>query len=445
MEKTKYTYRIAARLLLEAETPLAVGSGNGDFLTDSLVATDSNGMPYIPGSSIAGVLRHAMETWGNTNPIFGFQNEQEGVGSKIIFTDALMLGEEGVVLDGLQEIPHSPFYERYRHLPIRQHVRIGHQGVNESMGKFDEQVVFKGTRFMFDMELVSDKYNDDVKKFEEMLSIFHSGMVRLGGGTRKGFGKIKLLDCIWREYDLTKPTDLEEYLNKSARLDIPWSPSKNIGIPPVSSLSVKIWQQYELKLSPHDFFIFSSGQDDTDADMTPVTEPMVIWSHGKPTITQSVFFIPASSLKGAIAHRVAYHWFKKKKMFADSDNTCWGNDAVRELFGEAGKKEEGNSIGNVLLDDIFINNLNTKIINHVAIDRFTGGALNGALFTEKVVVGKDISPISISIWVKKDIMADEDIRYAWEQALSDICDGLLPLGGGVGRGNGVFTGTFIKK
>ena len=60
MDKTKqYTHRFLARFVIEAETPLAVGSGEKDILTDALVATDVNGLPYIPGTAIAGVLRHA--------------------------------------------------------------------------------------------------------------------------------------------------------------------------------------------------------------------------------------------------------------------------------------------------------------------------------------------------------------------------------------------------
>ena len=45
------------------------------------------------------------------------------------------------------------------------------------------------------------------------------------------------------------------------------------------------------------------------------------------------------------------------------------------------------------------------------------------------------------IWVEKEALQDEDVRKAFEKALQDICDGLLPLGGGTNRGNGIFIGT----
>ena len=60
MKKTEYTYRFLARFIIEAVTPLAVKSGDNNMLTDSLVALDVNGLPYIPGTSIAGKVRHAI-------------------------------------------------------------------------------------------------------------------------------------------------------------------------------------------------------------------------------------------------------------------------------------------------------------------------------------------------------------------------------------------------
>ena len=50
MEKTKYSTRYVSRIVLEAETPFAIGSGEKDLLTDALVAKDVNGLPYLPGT-----------------------------------------------------------------------------------------------------------------------------------------------------------------------------------------------------------------------------------------------------------------------------------------------------------------------------------------------------------------------------------------------------------
>ena len=55
----KITHKYIARLIIEAATPLLVGSGEKGLTVDKLVAKDANNLPYIPATGLAGVLRHA--------------------------------------------------------------------------------------------------------------------------------------------------------------------------------------------------------------------------------------------------------------------------------------------------------------------------------------------------------------------------------------------------
>lgn len=97
-----YTYRFLARFIIETVTPLAIGSGEKDIITDALVATDVNGLPYIPGTAIAGVVRSMLIQEGvDPETFFGFQKKKDGNGSKIIFTEAKILNSKGKVIDGL--------------------------------------------------------------------------------------------------------------------------------------------------------------------------------------------------------------------------------------------------------------------------------------------------------------------------------------------------------
>ena len=54
-------HRYIARVVLEAETPLFVGSGETSLLKDALVQKDNHGFPMIQGTSLTGVLRHGIE------------------------------------------------------------------------------------------------------------------------------------------------------------------------------------------------------------------------------------------------------------------------------------------------------------------------------------------------------------------------------------------------
>ena len=46
---------------------------------------------------------------------------------------------------------------------------------------------------------------------------------------------------------------------------------------------------------------------------------------------------------------------------------------------------------------------------------------------------------------KKEAEKDPQVIEAFEKALDDVTDGLLPLGGGVNRGNGTFKGSWKKE
>lgn len=459
MTATRYTHRHIARLTVEAETPLAIGTGKGsDILTDAPVAKDVNGLPYIPATSIAGVLRHAMGYADkDKDNSFGYlDNGDSGHGSDIIFTDAVMVGKEGKALDGIQNIEwKDEFYRVFQDLPIRQHVRITEKGTAENNGKFDNEVVYKGTRFVFEIELVSDNGNDN--HIEKAVEHLRYCTLRIGGGTRKGYGKLRVVKCQQASLDLAKPEDLKKYLKKSSSLAEDWdgfAENSEIG-----SLDDSKWTHYQLKLKPLDFFMFGSGMGDSDADNVYVSELIVSWgSDDKPYIDkdkeckpQKRVLIPGSSVKGAIAHRTAYHYNKIKGNFAENykdkekreEITGSNNKAVAEIFGKA----DGDKFtrGRILIDDVIKGQAEpkSKPFFHNKIDQFTGGTMDGALFQEKVIYDKD-TEYTFDIYVENSALADDDIKKAFVQSLRDICTGLLPLGGITNRGNGIFTGTATK-
>lgn len=451
MEKTKYTYRQIARLTIEAATPLAVGTGAGNIVTDAPVARDTNGLPFIPATSMAGVIRHALEERDtDVDSVFGYHDKKGGEGSKVIFTDAVMVGAEGLPVDGLHPIDWSnPFYAHYQELPIRQHVRIGSDGTAMDTGKFDNEVVYAGTRFVFEMELLTETQGD---RLREIAARLYDSTFRIGGRTRSGYGRLKVVDCGMATLDLTDEADLQSYLEKSSCLAKAWNRFEpwDMGCCRTDDSG---WTRYVLSLSPSDFFLFGSGLGDEDADNTPVTEPKVEWTDGKPRMTARKILIPGASVKGALAHRTAYHYNKLRQLFADNsegEKTEKQNPAVTTLFGTAGNgngKDKDKQRGHVLIGDMLEADAdgNTKVFFHNRIDAFTGGTVDGALFQEKSVYGKDSTAYRLEILVRQTALDDTDVKNAFEQALLDLCDGLLPLGGAVNRGYGIFTGTMTKE
>lgn len=458
MTHIPYIYRYVARFVIEAESPLAVGTGDGSILTDALVALDTNGLPFIPGTTLAGALRHALGE-ERAKTFFGCVDspaEDDRRGSDIIITEARVIGAEGRVMDGALDVDfgEGSFYRPFLDLPIRQRVSINNRGVSDGGGKFDLQTVFKGTRFCFEIELLA-RGEERAADFRAVIDAVRSDAFRLGGSTREGMGAVAIRSLHTAVLDLRRDADLETYLRKPATLDDAawdaWGAEEAIG--PARDANFTC---YTLCLRPDDFFLFGSGQGDDDADMTPARERFLRWDEatGLPRWADEAILIPATSVKGALAHRVAYYYNLLTGCFADDPSAPGArgrvggaNAAVRELFGYAAS--DGTKLpGRVLVSDVLVERAPAeKLLNHVAIDRFTGGSLRGALFSEKVVadaVSRDEYPYIIRLWTRVAAYSPRVVE-AFERALRDVCTGMLPLGGGVNRGHGTFSGRLYKE
>lgn len=496
MAEMKNQYRFIARIVIETKAPLTISSGNKSIKTDSLVLRDVNGLPFIPGTTIAGLLRHSLDK-KEQDLLMGSQKE----GSRLIITDARMLNENGGVLDGMlpENQLNTNFLSHFRkQMTIRQHVRINHKGTAEKHGKFDEEVVLKGARFCFEMEMISNDADDS--KFKAILNTFASDTFRIGSGSRSGFGEIEVVGngevignktidgkCLYKMIDLSISEQKKWYLSKSSSLNEEWNDCEEYHL---ERPKLEGWTKYEIKgLTPVDFILFGSGFGNDQSDITFVRESFVKWENGKATVIDgskieesiekvNVVLIPASSVKGALAHRVAYHYNKKVGNVFMSDGTLGNgksaesvtgknNPAVKAIFGSEGKKNEDTKKmeekqrGNFLMSDVVKekeNSTRQKILNHVSIDRFTGGAIDGALFSEETLLAnKECFEFTIMVnnqAFRNNVDGEEkiegkDIIDAFESALYDVCAGMLPLGGGVNRGNGCFelsgTGEFKKE
>ncbi|WP_288801207.1 RAMP superfamily CRISPR-associated protein [uncultured Fibrobacter sp.] len=456
-----YPCRILARVVLQAETPIIIGCGEKNGFTDSLIQKDVNGLPYIPASSIAGCLRHAIAPGVGKdveNAMFGFQKSGEGEGSRFIFTDGRMVSSDGLVVDGLHSIDFEgdAFYAHFAKLPIRDHVRISHKGAAEKGGKFDEEVVFKGTRFCFEVEFLPAT-DADVNYMELVLQQLSMSCFRIGGGTRSGFGKVKVVELCKLKLNLHDEEDFARYANKSSDLSDPVGFWKAVPRANLKSVDSEGWTVYQLNLKAADFFLFGSGTGDDEVDICNAMGTQIEWRDGKPCFSENLVLIPGSSVKGAISHRVAFIYNKLKgitaeqiKADADANGVTFqekaleytgdNNLAVRTLFGS---QKIGNiSRGSVLISDVMRKGRTgkpTKIMNHVSVDRFTGGAVEGALFSEKPWAS-DKELFNLELAVENSAIQEELVKKAFESTLKEIASGVLPLGGGVNRGNGVFKG-----
>jgi CRISPR/Cas system CMR subunit Cmr4 (Cas7 group RAMP superfamily) len=472
---SKLNHRYIARVVLQAETPLFVGSGESSLLKDALVQKDNHGFPMIQGTSLAGVLRHAIEDAPGVDKtgwqsFFGYQSPKgkKGEGSQLKVSSAYLILTKGKIAEGLSITDKQrQFINTFENLPVRQHVRITDKGVAKENGLFDNEVVYKGTRFLFELELKGSE--EDKGKWKELIAILQSQKFRIGQGTRNGYGQLSMFSIKAKEFDLSNEVHFNEYLNYNPSLNF-----ENKCLESVPKINIKSeLTHYKLIIKPDDFFSFSAGYGDDEVDNIPVTEQIISYDSNNTMLVlneRGQTLIPATSVKGALSHRTAFYYNKKKKYFAEKYNDKvfleyieTNNKAIYELFGAqegvddrdkenkyAMHEERNGKRGKVIINDVFLSrdmvSSDKKIFNHVAIDRFTGGAMDGALFSEKVSYFNDKeNTMELNIYVEPLDDNDKTIEQSFEEALKDICKGLLPLGGMTTKGHGMFTGKLFKN
>lgn len=448
--------RILAHIIFEADSALRFGCGDFDMLYDSPIQRDFNGLPLILGTSICGVIRaNAKEIFSQNEVenLFGFSKGREDSSSKVIFSNALLLNEKMQVSESL--IPFSPlskskFLSHFLHLPQRQHNAIGYQGVCKDGAKFDEEVIYKGTRFKCAMEMKCEN-ECDKDDFFKILSLFYSPYIRFGAGSTKGFGVIKVLEI--RYEILQSPHDKSSSLNES--LSQIFTPQDFV---PKSHFT-----HYALTLAPENVFLFGSGFGDEDADSIAVSEKVVDYDRG--TLSEAKLLIPASSIKGAISQRTKFYINQHLRNFIDSEkgddlNLDSNTEQIHAtLFGNTSDMPQA-SKGQMLISDMYLDyneKQDTQIFVHNSIDRFSASVVDGALFQEKATFAP---AFCIDIFVanaprqsaqnsSKDFAtatnAFEKALNAFEKALIDICNGALPLGAMSSKGHGFFSGDLHKN
>lgn len=464
-----------ARAVLENATALSLVTGHPEHGFDSVLVRDANNLPTIPGTALAGVLRHHFETLHDNKmaeDVFGFQRGDRGCASRLHVGWASILDQNGRAVFGLRLSDDSeslggddaigPLLEDDRQ---RQRVRLNHRGVAADTGKFDRAVLPAGCRFAVELALESDQADDPA--WTDLLGLLASPDLRLGGGTRAGMGRMRLQSCHQRCFDLRSQADAEAFRA------LPPQPDAVDGLqafdPQPTALPGHVdgW----LRLQCEDFFRFGGEAaelpdefaDGKPADLLPKFEPVLEWPDGaKAQWQRRALLVPGASVKGALAHRTAFHYNALTGVFADDMDTealaAWDKTehcpGVRALFGfvAAQKPAEGQGAaraGCLYIDDarIVIGAGEFKRLMHVAIDQFTGGARHGMLFEEQMVAtGREIE---LEIRLDQERLDDAcrlegiepaTVRKALSRALDDIATGMLPLGAASGRGHGVFTG-----
>lgn len=446
-----------ARVTLETTAPLSIASGRNDGIFDTHLVRDANGLPLLPGTALAGVLRHHVVDRlgeGAADRLFGHHGRgaEEGHTSRVSVTHGHLHDQNNRPVDGLRA-GLSPWLAPLADAlpPKRDHVRLNRRGSVDGAGKFDRAFLPAGHRFSFDLILQSD--SDDAADWEALTGAFASATFRLGGATRAGYGAVNVHAIRALTADLRTAEGRAAFAAWPARLDAPLPPmAASIQPPAGAGDSIAV----QLVLTPEAGFRIGQpgatalSRDSKPADAVPYTERRIVWRDDKAGEGARQIVIPASSVKGALRHRTAFHHARLTERFIRRnerlDDHASADDGLAPLFGEASDTpvSHANQAGCLWFDDAVLGDGTWKTATqmHVSIDRFTGGARAGRLFKEELVHTKQPDAIRIRIALDPTRLRDANIemRRALRLALEDLAQGRLALGAASSRGHGFFTG-----
>lgn len=406
---------VIGRFTLQAASPLIVATGDSDPLFDVLLARDANGLPMIPASALAGVLRAGL---GDTdaNEFFGCQNRIDGRRSRLTLTDALFHWSNNMPRDGLVFDSEAVSRDEVAALGVgenpveRNHVCLNDKGVVNGSGKFTRQAVPRGCRFTFEIQEFGD--GEGLRKVSALI---REGLY-LGGATRSGYGRMV---CVAEGCEIVDLREMRERYLEISSTDLAHSPI-GMNAPTPSNLHTHSWAVKGSIEGP----LLIGGPAWGDEDRAPYREQFVAWEGEVGFVSSPVPVLPATAIKGPLRHRTLYHL-----------NRVVSEDAQAKLdiaFGSLADDGRGQA-GCLRFHDIVIENPLDFEMTHVGLDRFTGGSRRGVLFTDRMLWQPELE-----ITVDRLQPLEPVVQTAFETALTDLASGSLGIGADWGDGAGVF-------
>lgn len=391
MIKSKIYYYVRMELL----SPISIGNGD-DLLTDHDCLRNSKGVPFIPGTSLAGVFSHYLsdEMLALFTPKIGDEYKQ----SPYYISDA------NIVLDDKK---------RNVSTSIRDGVKLKPDKIAEDGAKFDFEIVESSTKFDFRIEVIV-RDHDNIDKMKKVVDVIlhglNSGEILLGYKSKRGYGKVKIEDVKIKEF--TKNSLEEMLLFDKYQMD----KYDQYSIPDIDNENKYDYMQVHLR-QVGGISIRKYSATAGEVDFEHVT------SNGKPVI-------PGTSWNGLIRRQIAE--------YLDDDiisNCCV---KINDWFGDAKKRDTTGRASNIIIEESIIQDAKRIQITRNKISRFSAGVSNRALFSEVSYFNGDTV---LGIKVKKSIEEDPDnsrIIGLLSLVIKDIDNGFIALGGQTAIGRGLF-------
>jgi len=407
------------------------------------------GEPTIPGRSIRGAVRAACDIARQTMEDAGHPTTQDGgvfskaswvslwgddtdytgkslLDRRLLSDDSLPIRQSALTFHAVSFPKHKDSDSGESPLPRRHGVGIDRTtGAASDGALYEHEFLPRGTKF--DIRITAEGRDDEtmgrdqsegipgpassesVKKLLEVIvDALTSGAVCLGGRTGSGQGTIQVIEPKLRRTGkttdtgaLTAPADVLDALIGEDEEGTPiplelggWS------LEEPARIRINWWSPTGIFVAEDDELTKQRKEKAQETDRTangvtePLRDPSVPWDEAQ-------LLIPGTSIRGALrsrASRIARTVLAAKNelsTFASHDlheQLAAEPNLVRYMFGSTEYR------GAITVHDCLSTDRGKRIeVTHNAIDRWTGGVIDGGLFTEAVYLGTHWEPITINI------------------------------------------------
>ena len=404
MNKSSVIGKILIEGTLILKSPLLIGDGAGetaDNFRDVHALRNHADKPFIPGTSLCGVLRDWL-THTKTDAVTEIFGDLDAMQSAIQTDDIELVDFDIIARDG---------------------VRLdGMTNTVDGDGKFDFEAVERGAHGSLRL-VITLRACHSVERISKTVALMLKKMqdgIRLGALTTKGFGLTTVENLNAGFYDFRKKADVVAWLlDKPAAKKI--LPSTEETDADQNDFVVDALFKFNSSFLVRDYDVSTKKKKSSDGEETSIVAVALK--------SRQDFVIPGTSLKGILRHRAEYIF---AKLGLDS----------KTLDGLMGSSTPDKKIkSRFVVAESYVAPENFCEVEHRRnkIDRFTGGVIQGMLFATKPAYQKNLEPtFKLHFEIRNAVAAEAGLALF---LLRDLWLGRVALGGekSVGRGtvNGI--------
>ena len=435
----KNTAAVVRKLLIQSKiktkSPLRIGSGTDDGITDILILKDKHDNCFIPGTSVAGVLRTEIEDLYGIEAadfLFGCIGDDEGNQSMINISDIVLknaniIYRDGVAIDyvtgtGIDGAKYDyEAVERGAKGTLDIEVTVRAAAVNS---KVKDNFAWKHEQFKKDGDFIGDM-------LASIADILTSG-INVGSLTAKGYGKIAAKDAV-------KIYDFNFAGNKAADNWLNWLQTGKLPAQAAYTADIK-----EALLAENDFVMTLACalrsslliREDISEEESKKYEERKLRINSVQMKSSDDYVIPGTSIKGVLRNAA----FRILMALSDGNETS-ADLFLNNLMGYANEKTGKAQKSRLFTEETYISEKDVQKIVHSRnrIDRFTGGTIEAALFTDIPVWqnNKNLAPVIFKITIKNCTEAEAGLLLL---LLKEIWFGNINIGSGKAVGRGILYG-----